>query len=80
METGMPSLKDFIEALQRAQPQLPKTRRIEIRVTEEEEELFRAAASTRNLTLSEWLRACGRAGAMVGGRKKKGADHALERR
>ncbi len=68
----MPTRKDFIEALQRAQSQVPKTRRIEIRVTEEEEKLFRAAASARHLTVSEWLRACGRAGAMVGGRKEKG--------
>jgi uncharacterized protein (DUF1778 family) len=68
----MPTRKDFIDALQRAQSQVPKTRRLEIRLTEEEDELFRAAASARRLTVSEWLRACGRAGAYVGRQKKGG--------
>jgi uncharacterized protein (DUF1778 family) len=59
----MPARKDFLDVLRRAQPPLPRVGRIEVRVTEAEEELFKTAAGVRGLTVSEWLRACGRDGA-----------------
>lgn len=59
----MPVRKGFTEILQRAQPRLPRSGRLEVRVTAAEAALFKAAAGLRHLTVSEWLRTVGREGA-----------------
>jgi len=64
--------KDFTELLQRLQPPQQRSRRIELRVTEAEEQLFRAAAAARGATISEWLRTLGRTAAKSDLMKRRG--------
>lgn len=57
--------KDLLELIARAQPSQAHSQRIEVRVTAVEEQLFKLAAKEAHTTVSEWLRAAGRAAAQV---------------
>ncbi len=55
--------KDLAELIQKAQPPQTRSKRIDVRLTEAEEQLFKAAAEKSDLSVSEWLRSLGRAAA-----------------
>ena len=48
---------DVLDMLMRAEPNPTRSRRIDVRVTEPEQKIFRHAATFAKLTLSEWMRA-----------------------
>jgi uncharacterized protein (DUF1778 family) len=65
--------KGLFDLIKRALPPLTHTQRIEVRVTAVEEQLFKLAAENARTTVSEWLRAAGRAAARVQLRSKRRA-------
>jgi uncharacterized protein (DUF1778 family) len=56
-----PRRKGLLDLIKRAFPAHTHTQRIEVRVTAVEEQLFKLAADDAKTSVSDWLRAAGRA-------------------
>jgi uncharacterized protein (DUF1778 family) len=57
--------KGLFDLIRRRKPAQAHSQRIEVRITAVEEQLFKLAAEHARTTVSEWLRAAGRAAARV---------------